>query len=206
MGVLLWTSVIIVAWVSTPLDFSDYSGFGSRYSTGLLRLFWVWESVLHLTSPFILGLGVSTPLDFSVYSWFGSRYSTGLLRLLWFGSRYSTGLLRLFLVWESVLHWTSPFTLVWESVLHWTSPFILGLGVGTPLDFSVCPGLEVGTPLDFSVYSCCSPVFTMASEWKFNFRLFGPNVLLSFGPKRIRLNELILNGSSRFRNVERILD
>merc|ERR1712163_59200 len=96
--------------------------FGSQYSTGILRLFLVWESVLHWTSPFILGLGVSTPLDFSVYSWFGSRYSTGLLRL--------------FLVWESVLHWTSPFILVWDSVLRWTSPFTLGLGVCTPLDFS----------------------------------------------------------------------
>merc|ERR1711873_83991 len=97
--------------VSTPLDFSVFS-------------FWVRESVLHWTSPFSL-------------SGFGSQYSTGLLRffLSGFGGQYSTGLLR-----------------------------FLFLGSG------------VSTPQDFSVFSFCSPVFTMASEWKFNFRLFGPNV------------------------------
>ena len=97
------------------------TGFGSQYSTGLLRFL-------------LLVSGVSTPQDFSVLTGFGSQYSTGLLRLLW----------------------------VRESVLHWTSPFTLGSGVSTPQDFSV--------------FSFCSPVFTMASEWKFNFRLFGPNV------------------------------
>ena len=41
-----------------------------------------------------------------------------------------------------------------------------------------------------------SPVFTMASQWKFYFRLFGTDIQLSFSVPRIRLNELILNGSS----------
>ena len=71
---------------------------------------WVWESVLHWTSPYTLGLWVythwtspytlglwvcthwtspytlglwvCTPLDFSVYSRFVSLYPTGLLRIL----------------------------------------------------------------------------------------------------------------------------
>ena len=53
--------------------------------------------------------------------------------------------------------------------------------------------------------SICSftVTFSLHNRWC---PLLSPNIQLSFGPQKIRLNELILNGSSRFQNVERILD
>ena len=75
---------------------------------------------------------------------------------------YFTLLLR-----KSVLHRTMS-SITAGSALLWASPYN-----------------SAGSPhfLGFSFQLCCSPVFTMASEWKFNFRLFGPNIQLSFGPK-----------------------
>ena len=137
--------LLLGSGVSTPQDFflnnciresvlhrTSPQGFLDQHSSGLLRI--TAGSVLLWTSPFNL-------LD---------QHSSGLLRITSAGSallwaspfnlldQYSSGLLRLTIA-GSVLLWTSPFNFA-GSVLLWTSPYTLGLGVGTPLDFSVYSG------------------------------------------------------------------